>query len=475
MIGSAMAEYYKDRAPELKPLLDEYVRSRSKAILWFICYAFDYFADYNAKWAEDYLMDLLQSKNLELMSAGVALTKNIVTTHWDIASRNINFICLELSRIDFSNSDFEDFAGQSVGLLYDVSWKQPEFADVEQLSEIVKKQVSQFLGFPRYVLALEIFRKIYKNPSAYNAYDAAYVAVLSKTPINNNKGLIDYIDSLLEWGLDNLRPEIVWENISAFLEVNPKAELSKSLDSVCNTLMSRIQDFLPYIYSSIRNAKDRGAIGIQLIDAFAFHDEDTYALVKWEKGIVGNDVVTIAKKVFVSCLNAKFMCYWGTCLSQILNEKHAYEEYLSLYQRLICDNYPGTALAAARNYSAVNKMFSEDVIAYCESMSEQWKRASKIKDFAPSHSRMTAYRIEQAKLNAKIADDSQSKSALWNLVSHTNIKYGTRSAIVQRMGTAHLLKESDFMQFEWSIEMPKLFLADPLYHYQEIKSAFAEE
>lgn len=476
MIGSSIASCYRNKPSQLEKLFITFQAEPTRPMMWFLCYAADYLASFNIQLTNSYLVSFIKSKQAIPMYAGVQISKNLFEDYWDVIKQNVSIIISELDNAS-NTTEFKEFTAVAVAFIYQVDCVHPELYDSNGLFDIICGWITPDSDLIKYFLAQEVFQKIHSEPPKYGSKEKKYISLLSGTVVDNNKGLIDHIDMLIKWEMEHDKVKNAWRNIELFVSVNPKINLSDTLNSVCHLILNRIEEFLPNIYRNIESARNRHSVGLQVIISFAFQRTESIRSVNWLRGIENKNVLYIARKIFVSCINPEFVSYWGAVL---LKGKVATErsDYIKLYKELVCENYPMTAQKVMQqnvNEGNYNNHELETLLSFCLHITNERARISQIKDFLPSHSRLIAYQAEQVKQNAELSKLGESKSVFLNLVSRVTLKYGVRSAFVQSDGDIQILKESEYAHFEWSVEMPRLFISDPLFLYACTKEAFLEE
>ncbi len=475
MIGSSMVSCYKNKPSQLEELFTAFQVEPTKSLMWFLCYATDYLASFNIELTNGYLVSFIKSKQAILMYAGVQISKNLFENYWDVIKQNLSIIINELDTAN-NSTEFKEFTAAAVAFIYQVDCTHPELYGSNRLFDMICGWITADSDLIKYFLAKEVFRKIYSEPLKCGSKEKKYISLLSDTVVANNKGLINQIDMLIDWEIKHGKEKDAWKNIELFVSANPKIKLSDTLNSVSNLIINRIDAFLPNIYQNIEFASNRHSVGLQIIESFAFQRTESICSVNWLHGIDNTNVLNIARKIFVSCINPEFVCYWGAIILQgeVATE---HSEYIKLYKELVCENYPMTAQEAIQqnvNEASNNNSELKTLLSFCLQITNERTRISQIKDFLPAHSRLIAYQAEQMKQNAEISKLGESKSVFLNLVSRVTLKYGVRSAFVQSDGNMRTLKESEYAHFELSIEMPRLFISDPLFFYACNKETFPE-
>lgn len=475
IIGSSLALCYKNRPSQLEELFITFQAKPTRSMMWFLCYSANHLASFDIELTNRYLISFIKSKQAILMYAGVRISKNLLKNYWNVINQNVLVIINELNNTN-NNPEFKEFIAVAVTFIYQVDCEFPEFYSNDSLFDIIFRLIKSNSDLIKYFLAQEVFRKIYSEPLKYSSKDEKYISLLSGTKIDNNKGLIDQIDMLINWEVKHNKMENAWKNIEIFNSMNPKIKLRDSLDSVFHLILNKIEEFLPNIYQNIELASNRNSVGLQLIESFAFERTEHIRSVNWLVGIETVDILCIARKIFVTCVHPEFVTYWGAV---VLQEKiaTAHSDYFNLYKEWVCENYPMTAQKVIKQKISDEGFDSrelETLQTFCSQIISERTRISQIRDFSPSQSRLLAYQTEQMKQNAELSKLGESKSIFFNLVSRATLKYGVRSAFVQKQGDIRTLRESEYAHFEFSIEMPRLFISDPLFLYICTKEAFPE-
>ena len=475
IIGSSLALCYKNRPSQLEELFITFQAKPTRSMMWFLCYSADHLASFDIELTNRYLISFIKSKQAILMYAGVQISKSLFKNHWDVIKQDVSVIINELKNA-YNNTEFKEFTAAAVTFIYQVDCEFPKLYDNDDLFDMTCRLIAPNSDLIKYHFAQEVFQKIHSEPLKYSSKDEKYISLLSGTKIDNNEGLIDLIDMLISWEAKHNKTENAWRNIETFDSMNPKFKLRDSLNSVSHLILNKIEEFLPNIYQNIELASNRNSVGLQLIASFAFERTEHIRSVNWLVGIETVNILCIARKIFVTCINPEFVSHWGAV---VLQEKitTAHSDYFNLYKELVCENYPMTAQKVIKqkiNDEGFDSCELEMLQTFCSQIISERIRISQIRDFSPSQSRLLAYQTEQMKQNAELAKLGESKSIYFNLVSRSTLKYGVRSAFIQNEGDIRKLIESEYAHFEFSIEMPRLFISDPLFLYICTKEAFPE-
>ena len=263
-----------------------------------------------------------------------------------------------------------------------------------------------------------------------------------------------------------------WNEFISFIKANPEIKHIPHNNLSYYNIVSNIQDYLSYIYDDISKTKKQYSAGLMILNSYSYGDS-CFNGIDWAKDISKYDRNILLKRIALSFASAEFKCNW--ILNLFVNASlDIDEDFVTISKEYICDNYPHTTLRIFESSSATNSSnaFLSIIIDYCNTIINNEKTISSIKDFSTPYNRRLAYFKDRIKENEKINKKSEESSIFHSIIKTTPIKYGSRSAFIQNIDDSKTLSESAFHSIEYSTELPRVFTSDPAYYFSCLNEIF---
>lgn len=403
-----------------------------------------------------------------------------------ISERLVASILELVKKLDTSNKECEGVLSEALQLLYQINQFCCCPSRAKEIDDLILGTLSnKDSGLVKHELIRQIYSKISNNHQAFTEIDEELIECICKSSVSNSGGLRLFIDATINWCLKTSKTNFAWLCISEFVSSNKNEDIEDLLQSSIYTILNDIEAFLPYIYDSINNAQSQNSIGFLILEKYAFNHDDKdgkFYLTNWCNGLNEDNVLRIAERVFLVCRHARFLSKWSLSIIKSITADIS-EKYMKLTKELVCDNYPNTFLAEVikltgkdkiEDNNGYNSALYKELENYVKSNKENENSIIINKNFSQSRARMKAYQIEYAKTMARITEEGKKKSVFYDLFKKQSIKYGARSAHVQSQDGTTSIVESDYYEIAYSMELPRIFIADPFLLLARLDDTFNE-
>lgn len=163
----------------------------------------------------------------------------------------------------------------------------------------------------------------------------------------------------------------------------------------------------------------------------------------------------------------------------LLKAEMAGDEYIEVCMYEIYGNYPDTMRKTAENYRKSEYKqqvkLAERVLEHSEKARAIRERIYEIKDLRPSEKDQMMIRYAECEFNRKVNKNADKASLTGLLFQSRTLKYGARSGTVITGRKQELMYQANpFMKFEHSVELPNLYIEDPV-GYELMRQRFERE
>lgn len=457
--AAAISSYYKNKPTQLKELYDKYYVMKLPELNTIIQCSSVYFLETDYIYINEYVANLLKSKNHNHIFCGLQILLDFIKTNWSFVKDKIELI---KEQVDFQKNEAEYYGIKETicRIFYRVLIFYPEFDPKKELHQIICSIIKSDPNLPIQGFLREIYST--KDSADIVLFNQEYLSLLCNTKIETFRGNLPVLDLILYSKLKNNMNEEFFHNISLFLNNNPNIRITEAFHTSSDYIIKNFNIYLPFIYKNISNSKGFNSFGRQLILSYALNNKNRIKAVDWYNGLSGNNILRIAKVVFTLCIESKFNSCWGAILIQN-NIENECKGFIDLYKSLVCRNYPQTTCKIIENIDDPNKELSK-LLKYCKEIISTREKICKIKDFSPSAARLQKYQIKQNQNSNKIMKESQSKSIFLSIIGRTTMKYGARPAFLQYNDSIPTLSESEYSEFGLEFEIPRIFISDPIFY-----------
>lgn len=472
---SSMASYYKTHLDEYDDLIINYISSPCDYLEGLCDYGLDYLMKANHRKGLDYIKQLQDADSPILNNLAAHMLIHVVDNHLSDATEHVKRAIDQLYTIDYSAASNQPFIRNCQALLIAIYRNTASAKDRAKINKLIYDTANRSEE-AHYVLSHEISLDIHRSDNEVRLNTSDYLKFIAHITPLNNAAILDNIDYILAWALEQLPAELAWPCIIAIGSQNNCSNLER-LDSTLHEITKNISKHLPFIYSNILTSSSMHNVGLKVLHDFSFHNDTNYSSIEWSGNIPSENRLNIANKVFLSYIHPKFLLQWGILFAHGLDEE-VFPRYHTLYLSLVCENYLHTALEQIPKLSLHNSVqvsLQDIATAYCQKRIDELNSVRQIPDFAPSHARQRLYQIEQHKQIKEIQKKAESKSVFANLITTVHMKYGARSAHLMRDGDNAFLEERNYMTFSMELELPYTALYDPQTYYFNVSQVFRED
>ncbi len=175
--------------------------------------------------------------------------------------------------------------------------------------------------------------------------------------------------------------------------------------------------------------------------------------------------------------DGKKVCHGAFQLLTMTEEEP--ENYIKVCWEDIYENYPHTFYEVAKTYSESDyvgqKELAKEVISRYEADSKEQESLCIIRDFLPTIEQHRIYANAQNRQRNQIQRSSRKNFIFAELFPARVLKYGTANAhIVKGTKGEKIFQSSGYHRFEYSMELPKLYVIDPVGFYMRKKQILQE-
>lgn len=472
---SSIASYYKTHLDEYDDLITDYISSPSDYLEGLCDYGLDYLMKANHRKGLAYIKQLQDTDSPVLNNLAAHMLIHVADNYLSDAANHVKKAIDQLQTIDFSLTSNQSFIRNCQALLI-ASYRNTVLEeDRKKINKLIYDTADRSEE-AHYILSHEIALDIHRSDNEIHLNITDYLKFIANIKTLNNASIIDNIDLILAWSLEQLPSELVWPCIIAIGSQNKCSSLER-LDSTLYEITKNISEHLPFIYGNILSSSSMHNVGLKVLQNLSFHSGNDYSSIEWSGHMPSERRVDIANKVFLSCIHPKFLLQWGILFAHGMNEE-VFPRYQKLYISLVCENYLHTALEQIPKlplHNPIQVSLQEAAIAYCQKRIDELKSVRQIPDFVPSHARQRLYQIEQHKQTKEIQKKAESKSIFADLITTVHMKYGARSAHLMHDGENAFLEERNYMTFSMELELPYTALYDPQTYYFNVSQVFRED
>ena len=472
---SSIASYYKTHLDEYDDLITNYISAPLEYLEGLCDYGLDYLMKVNHHKGLDYIKQLQDTDSIILNNLAAHMLIHVVDNYLSDATDHIKKAIDQLQIIDYSTANNQPFIRNCQALLIATYRNTVSEEDRAKINKLIYDTADRSEE-AHYVLSHEIALDVHRSDNEIHLNISDYLKFIARIKTLNNAAIIDNIDLILAWALEQLPAELVWQCIITIGSLN-KCSRMERLDSTSFEIVKNISKHLPFIYGNILSSSSMHNVGLKVLQDLSFHDDNDYSSIEWSGNMPSEKRLNIANKVFLSCIHPKFLLQWGILFAHGLDEE-VFPRYNQLYISLVCENYLHTALEQIPKlalHNPVQVSLQETAIAYCQKRIDELKSVRQIPDFAPSHARQRLYQIEQHKQTKEIQKKAESKSIFADLITTVHMKYGARSAHLMSDGDNAFLEERNYMTFSMELELPYTALYDPQTYYFNVSQVFRED
>lgn len=178
------------------------------------------------------------------------------------------------------------------------------------------------------------------------------------------------------------------------------------------------------------------------------------------------DLICLLEGIYLFAIDEKKIVNLAFIISSHIKDRNYFTKYCI---DNIFSNYSSALLDAAKEYKnnddGYKSNLATDIIEYYDLCKEKIQKGYEDKDFMPPTNRRIIYQKAMIEHNKKIQKQAEEHSILAQFFPTRKMKYGSRLAFIQtqKKGKLHY-SVSEYAKQSVSMELPKVFLNDPIKH-----------
>lgn len=272
---SSIASYYKTHLDEYDDLITNYISSPLDYLEGLCDYGLDYLMKANHCKGLDYIKQLQDTASPILNNLAAHMLIHVVNNYLSYATNHVKKAIDQLQTIDYSAANNQPFIRNCQALLIATYRNTASEEDRAKINKLIYDTADRSEE-AHYVLSHEIALDVHRSDNEIHLNFADYLKFIARIKTLNNAAIIDNIDLILAWALEQLSAELVWSCIIAIGSQNKCSSLER-LDSTLYEITKNISKHLPFIYSNIFSSKSMHNVGLKVLQNLSFHDENDYS------------------------------------------------------------------------------------------------------------------------------------------------------------------------------------------------------
>lgn len=472
IILSDMLAYFKSHARQVHDIYKYFLQKPTASCLWVICQISEYYIESDSNSFSKMMHDYVSNANPLVLSAVAVIAKDF---YQKLDFKEIIYCLIKRLKIFFDDPEYAVFVLNCIPLGYGLLKLEDEYDQKEDIIDLLQRGIDANNDI-RKKLIIEMYSQI-TGKKKIDGFDLNFISQICTNMNSASEGkTIEYLDWILEWEIENGYAEHAWICIQNLLNRNRKFSMTEQLDFSFDAILRNLEFFLPVIYSDIYISSCVDSLGFQILNNCWNKKGKDRGTVDWNNGLTDDNIIYIAKKIFVSIFNAEFICRWFIFISQ-RGQWKPLDVLYNIFKLWVCRNYPMTVSREIKNYLEQSEHDTEklrEIAEICDSMLKKQEDIFKMKDFSPDNSRVIKYKIEMKKVQDMMLKKAEEKSSFFMLAKKVPIKYGIRFTSFQKREDEYIAQESEYMLNQVCIERPVLFDMDPLFFTDCINKAFEE-